>query len=66
VTKETKSLALYRQGTDARHCSICTMFVAPRSCTKVAGVISPRALCRYFAKKRNVAANIREMMGRGR
>jgi hypothetical protein len=64
VTKESKADAHYRTGSAARHCSLCTMWRPPASCTKVAGAISPEALCNYFEKKPSVAANIRDLMRR--
>lgn len=37
------------------HCSLCSMFQAPDSCSAVTGLISPHGWCRYFeVKVRNV------------
>lgn len=64
MTKASKAEARYRTGSAARHCSLCTMWRPPASCTKVAGDISPQGLCDYFEKKPSVAANIRDLMAR--
>jgi hypothetical protein len=49
--KATKEQANYRDGTDERHCSICTMFRPPASCSSVEGEIAPQKLCDYFKRK---------------
>lgn len=54
--KSTKAQAHYRNGTEAEHCAICTMFRAPNACTAVQGKISPQVLCDYFEKAHADAA----------
>jgi hypothetical protein len=55
VSKETANYSPY--GSEERHCSICTMFREPHSCTEVQGDISRTAICDYFEpiKKRSHA-----------
>lgn len=55
---ESKAVAHYRAGSRRERCGLCTMFVAPSSCTKVRGDISPSAVCDYFEAKPSFAANI--------
>lgn len=45
--KVTRRTANYRDGTREKHCSICTMWEPPSSCSAVAGEISPRGWCKY-------------------
>lgn len=50
--KEAKAEAHYQDRPNkTRHCARCRNFVAPQSCTKVAGKISPQGWCEYFAAK---------------
>lgn len=56
MAKATKQQAHYRDGTAARHCGLCTMFRPPRSCTAVAGDISPDGVCDYFKRRAKTAA----------
>lgn len=49
--KSSKAVAHYRQGTEERHCGICTMFREPHSCTAVAGSIAPNGVCDYFKER---------------
>jgi hypothetical protein len=60
----SKADANYREGTRARHCGLCTMFIPPHSCTKVRGKIEAADLCDYFQRKPSVVANISDMMKR--
>jgi hypothetical protein len=60
----SKADANYREGTRARHCGICTMFVWPDACTKVRGKIDAGDLCDYFKKNPNLVTNISRMMKR--
>lgn len=55
MAKATKGTAHYRGGTPDKQCSQCTMFRPPRSCTAVAGRISPKGVCDYFKRARDRA-----------
>lgn len=49
MSKSNKAEADYTPGpVDEEPCRACSMFVRPKACTKVAGVISPRGHCRYW------------------
>lgn len=57
MEKATQTKAHYtRCGTEAKHCSICTMFRPPDQCTAVAGKISRDGYCDYFKKRRTPRA----------
>jgi hypothetical protein len=50
--KATKQQAAYSPyGSEEKHCSICSMFREPNSCTEVQGDISRTAICDYFEGK---------------
>jgi hypothetical protein len=51
--KATKEQAAYTPyGSAEEHCSICSMFREPDSCTEVKGSISRTAVCDYFEDKK--------------
>jgi hypothetical protein len=52
TVKATKATAHYRLGTKSEHCSICTMFRSPASCTSVKGHIRAQDTCDYFELKK--------------
>jgi hypothetical protein len=49
--KISKAKANYREGTPKEHCSICTMWRGPHSCTAVSGVIYAADTCDLFEKR---------------
>lgn len=50
--KTPKKIAKYQDHPkSSRQCSECNFFVAPNSCKIVAGKISPKGWCQFFAKK---------------
>jgi hypothetical protein len=51
MAKAAKTQAHYRSGSESKHCSLCTMFRAPHSCTAVEGNIQPLDVCDYFKRK---------------
>lgn len=61
--KSTKATARYQDTPrGVEHCSGCTMFRAPESCTAVVGTISPDGWCKFYeAKAKGVA---RKLMGK--
>lgn len=57
--KATKAAADYEQTSNRPYvCANCTMYESPSSCTKVAGNISPKAVCRYFEPKKAIKRTI--------
>jgi hypothetical protein len=52
MNKATKTEENYRHGNEKEHCSICTMWRPPHSCTAVAGGIEPDDLCKLFKRKK--------------
>ncbi|MDE2100371.1 MAG: hypothetical protein KGL39_24175 [Patescibacteria group bacterium] len=53
MTRVSKDYADYERGTAVRHCALCRHFWSPDKCAIVTGEISPKAVCRYFEKKKD-------------
>ena len=51
VHRVSKSAARYTDAGGREKCAYCRFFVAPRSCGKVIGLVSPRGWCKYFSRQ---------------
>ncbi len=59
MTKISKAEADYKgQTVDAQHCSVCTMWREPRSCSLVKGDIAPGAWCKFFKRDAKLTAEL--------
>lgn len=52
-----------KRGTDARHCSNCTMFRKPHACSAVSGFIAERGLCDWYEGGTEKAGVVRRASG---
>jgi len=51
VHRVAKSAARYTDAGGREKCGLCRFFVAPRSCGKVIGPVSPMGWCKYFSRQ---------------
>jgi hypothetical protein len=51
VHRVSKSAARYTDAGGREKCGYCRFFVAPRSCGKVIGPVSPQGWCKYFSRQ---------------
>ena len=51
VHRVSKSAARYTDAGGREKCGYCRFFVAPRSCGKVVGPVSPAGWCKYFSRQ---------------
>jgi hypothetical protein len=51
-SKRDPSIRYQYRPNNGERCSKCTMYLAPRECTDVAGDITPNGWCRIYKAKR--------------